>query len=215
MSNNVEKLIYGAVNQPVLDIIPIDAKRILDLGCGNGALGRVLKRIRSVAVVGVTYFEDEAREAADLDQVIVGDLNNLDLTELGQFDCIVCSHVLEHLYHPEQVLRRVRERLKPTGTLIIGLPNVLFWKQRLQFLLGRFRYTQGGLMDETHFRFYDWSTAVNLVRDSGYRVVAAKADGGFPLSRFIPFLGKRLDRVAVRNFPGLFGFQFVVVGTPE
>jgi predicted SAM-dependent methyltransferase len=125
------------------------------------------------------------------------------------FDCIVCSHILEHLVQPEKLLKRLLTLLSSEGTLLVALPNVLFWHQRWEFVRGRFKYTDGGLMDYTHYRFFDWVAAQELLRNSGYEVIADVADGGFPLSRFLFQAGRWLDRAAVKLLPGLFGFQFI------
>jgi SAM-dependent methyltransferase len=169
-----------------------------------------------VEVVGVTYSNTEAEIARHyLDRVIVTDLNTFDPTDLGRFDCIVCSHILEHLYWPEQVLRVVAHLLQPEkGRLFVALPNTLFWRQRVCFLLGEFRYTDGGLMDRTHFRFFDWASARALVASAGFREISAFADGGFPLARYLPGAGRLLSHVALRMAPGIFGWQFVIVAEP-
>jgi SAM-dependent methyltransferase len=204
--------IYGAVNQPVLARVPPMTKRLLDIGCGTGALGRKIKEELDCHVVGITHSDSEAALAGEhIDQVLVCDLNSFEPLDMDQFDCIVCSHVLEHLYQPDELLKRVRHLLSPEGTLIVALPNVLFWRQRLNFLRGNFRYTEGGLMDRTHYRFFDWVTAQELFTESGYSVIEAGADGTFPLSRFLFSAGQWLDRAALKALPGLFGFQFVFV----
>ncbi len=205
-------MIYQSINTAVLGCVPNGTRRLLDVGCGGGAFGAAVKATLACAVTGVTYSEAEAGSAAQrLDHVVVADLNHFDPAPLGQFDCIVCSHVLEHLLEPQQVLTRLRACLKPGGRLVVALPNVLFWKQRLQFLRGHFRYTDGGLMDRTHVRFFDWRSAEQLVREAGFTALSRHADGGFPLSRHLgPLLGKALDRWALARFPGLFGFQFVL-----
>jgi len=89
------------------------------------------------------------------------------------------------------------------------LPNVLHWRQRFKFLRGEFRYTAFGLLDRTHYRFYDWQCAQELLGSSGYEVLSAQADGNFPYSRFVPGMRRRIDRLALRTFPGFFGWQFV------
>lgn len=205
-------MIYQSVNQAVFCRIPAGTRTLLDIGCGGGVFGAAVKAAMPCAVVGVTYSEGEAQQARQrLDRVEVADLNTADLAALGEFDCIVCSHVLEHLLDPQRVLERLRNCLKPGGSLLLALPNVLFWKQRLQFLRGRFRYTEGGLMDRTHVRFFDWDSAEALVRDAGFIVLERCADGGLPLSgRFGPALARAIDRRALARFPGLFGFQFVL-----
>lgn len=205
-------MIYQSINQPVFERVPADARRILDLGCGGGAFGEALRHSRACSVVGVTRDEAEAVQARQrLDEVIVSDLNEFDPAPLGRFDCIVCSHVLEHLLSPERLLQRLRACLTPGGPLLIALPNVLFWRQRLEFLRGRFRYTEGGLMDSTHYRFFDWETARGLVIEGGLSPLEQVADGGFPLSRWLgPNVSRTMDRWAVSTCPGLFGHQFVM-----
>lgn len=202
-------MLYGAVNEVVLGFVPGDARTLLDLGCGTGALGGVLKRQQSVRVSGVTFSPAEAVEAGRvLDGVEVGDLNT-HTPHGGPYDCVVCSHVLEHLQDPVRLLRALPAVLAPGGSLIVALPNALHWRQRLRFLCGSFRYTEGGLMDATHLRFFDWRTAAELLREAGFEVQVAIADGTFPASRFLGAFGRMLDRWACRLAPGFFGFQFV------
>ncbi|HST52666.1 MAG TPA: methyltransferase domain-containing protein [Pyrinomonadaceae bacterium] len=209
-------MIYGAVNQPVLVRLPRTATRVLDVGCGTGALGRAIKGEFNCELVGVTYSEAEAESAAaHLDRVLVCDLNDFEPEGLGEFDCVVCSHVLEHLYKPERLLKLLRRSLSSGGILVVALPNVLHWRQRLEFLRGKFRYEDGGLMDRTHYRFYDWTTARALLTESGYAVLEGDACGGFPLSRYILKFGPWLDRAALRLSPGAFGTQFIFVCRPE
>jgi len=209
--------VYQSVNYPVLESIPADASRILDIGCGGGDLGAVLKHRATPTVVGVTSSQDEAELArAYLDFVEVADLNHIEPGYLGYYDCIVCCHVLEHLHDPQRLLCSLaRDCLAPNGVLIVALPNVLHWKQRLQFLIGRFRYTEGGIMDNTHIHFYDWDTAAMMLVDSGYRIETRIATGILPLSHILKPIGKRLDRLAVKLWPRLFGWQFIICARPE
>jgi SAM-dependent methyltransferase len=207
-------MIYRAVNPAVLARIPRHARRVLDVGCGDGALGRALKARQPAEVVGITYSPEEAARARDvLDEVVAADLESADLAQLGTFDCIVCSHVLEHLREPARVLSRLRHNLEAYGTVLIALPNTLHYRQRLAFLAGRFRYADGGIMDRTHYRFFDWTTARDLVREADLCLTEARAVGGAPGSRFLGPLGGLLDRAAVRGRPGVFGVQFVLTAT--
>lgn len=209
-------MIYEAVNQAVLSQITTkNVKRLLDIGCGSGALGREIKQIVNSEIVGVTYSESEAVIASKyLDQVLVRNLNDFNPLDLGRFDCIVCSHILEHLYQPQELLSRLHENLTPDGNLIIALPNVLHWKQRLEFIKGNFKYTDGGIMDKTHYRFFDWETSLELVQNSGYTVILRSADGYFPLPiirKIIKPLAVKFDRLVTKALPGLFGYQFILV----
>jgi 2-polyprenyl-3-methyl-5-hydroxy-6-metoxy-1,4-benzoquinol methylase len=172
-------VVYGAVNRAALECVPTSSKRILDLGCGTGALGRAIKSVQTCEVVGVTHSAIEATAArAWLDHVEVADLNDFGPSTFDIFDCIICSHVLEHLESPERLLKSLIPCIAKGGALVVALPNALFWRQRLQFLGGRFEYTDGGLMDRTHLRFFDWNTAAELVHRSGYEIDMRFGDGG-------------------------------------
>lgn len=206
----MDRPVYGGVNQAVAALIPKGANRILDLGCGDGSLGAWLKSNGVDTVTGVTVQGTEAALARQvLDEVIETDLDHWNPAEESTFDGIVASHVLEHLSDPHRLLRILRPVAKPGGWLVVALPNALFWRQRLAFLAGRFRYTHGGIMDSTHLRFFDWKTARSMQVESGWCPERAIADGGLPGSRWTGPLRPALDRWACRVWPGLFGFQFV------
>jgi SAM-dependent methyltransferase len=209
-------MIYQSVNTALLAQVPPQAREVLDVGCGGGALGERLKAERSCRVVGITHDAGEADQARQvLDDVVVADLDRYDPAPLGRFDLVICCHVLEHLVAPERLLAALHANLRPHGTLLVALPNVLFWRQRLEFLRGRFRYTDGGLMDRTHVRFFDWVSANGALRDGGFEVTHGRADGGLPLSRRLGRrLSARLDRAALTRWPGLFGHQFVYACRP-
>jgi SAM-dependent methyltransferase len=208
-------LTYGSVNPGVLSRVPSGCRRILDVGCGTGVLGSALKQGHPLRyVAGITHSELEAERARELlDEVIIADLETCDFRDLGKFDCVICSHVLEHLRNPADVLARLRAVLAVDGMILIALPNALYWRQRLQFFMGRFRYTEGGLMDTTHVVFFDWMTAQQLVVRAGLCLSACASEGGFPGSRFLGPAGVMLDAVSLRLAPGLMGTQFVLVAT--
>jgi SAM-dependent methyltransferase len=210
--------IYQAANAVLLHHIAQGRRKVLDIGCGTGALGKLLKSDNSRHVTGVTFSKREAEVAAGLlDDVVVWDLNDGLPRDLGTFDCIITSHVLEHLVQPEHLLQQLAHHLTRDGQLLVALPNVLYWRERTKFALGSFEYTDGGLLDRTHLRFYDFLTAQSLLRQSGWEVVHVEADGHFPLPgirRAFPRLSKRIDTVGVRLLPGLLGFQFILDARP-
>ncbi|HAX78782.1 MAG TPA: hypothetical protein DCY88_23875 [Cyanobacteria bacterium UBA11372] len=214
-------VIYENGNPSVFQQISNDAKKILDVGCGSGSFGQAIKNKINGEVVGITYSEEEAKLASNrLDKVIVKDLNYLDFIDLDieSFDCIICSHVLEHLYWPQDFLKKLSQVANPNCKLIVALPNVLTISQRLKFLKGDFKYTDCGMMDRTHFRFFDWDTSLELVENSGFKVVKRWADGYFPLPgirKYIKPLASYIDQIALKAMPGLFGIQFVLIAYPS
>ena len=117
---------------------------------------------------------------------------------------------------PFQRLKRV---LKPESVIVVVLPNVVWWRQRIQFLLGRWRYQDWGILDETHFRFFDRESAEQLLEDSGYKILKRRFDGPFPLINPVRGLigrwATKIDRATSTCVPGLLAFQFAFVARPR
>ncbi len=135
-------------------------KSVLDCGCGDGEIARALKQSGN-QVVGVEVDLNKAQVAKQsCDQVIIGDLETETEEILAQlngfcFDYILFSDVLEHLINPLSTLRRYVVLLKkPEGQVIISLPNVAYWRVRLNLLFGRWKYRNEGVCDRTHLHFY-------------------------------------------------------------
>ena len=206
--------IYEGVNALVLSFVPPSANRILDIGCGTGALGARLQAVRERYIVGITYAEQEAAMAREqLSQAICADLNGFDFSPLGKFDCVIMSHILEHLHSPEDFLQRLKCALEPQSVLVVALPNVVVWRQRLEFLFGRWRYRDWGILDRTHFRFFDRKSSRDLLEQAGYEILRSQPDGTFPFIKpvrnLIGGLAQGIDGLSCSLMPGLFAFQFV------
>ncbi len=211
-------MIYEAINKTVLSMVPPSAGRILDVGCGTGSLGSALHQLRPCHITGITYSGDEARIATNnIDHVIQADLNTLDFSPLGNFDCIIMSHILEHLYSPESLLERIKCALLQDSVILVGLPNILFWKQRKEFLIGRWRYQNGGIMDRTHFRFFDAASSEKLLEQGGYTILERRYDGLFPLTKpvrkLMGPLARKLEVSICNRMPGFFAWQFVYLAS--
>lgn len=145
-------------------------RRVLDLGCATGLLGRALRE-RGCEVVGIERDEGAAAQAAEvLDRVVVADLETADLGGLlgaEAFDVIVCGDVLEHLRDPLRVLRGALCLLAPGGSIVASIPNIAHAAVRLALLAGRFDYRPLGLLDETHVRFFTRRSLQGLLEQAG------------------------------------------------
>jgi 2-polyprenyl-3-methyl-5-hydroxy-6-metoxy-1,4-benzoquinol methylase len=185
---------------------------VLDIGCGAGDNARILAK-RGWDVYGITLSPEEQASASlvcsavwihDLDTGLPGDV-------AGPYDLALFSHVLEHLRNPEALLCQIRQILRPGGQIAVALPNILNWHQRLLFLLGRFEYTDQGIMDVTHLRFYTFTSGKRMLEACGFRVIRAKAAGSVlpwgSLRTFIPSFTTAIDRFFCWINPGLFGRQ--------
>ncbi len=153
--------------------VPVGAKQILEIGCGEGEFAAGLKAERPVHVTGIEPFAPAARVASSrLDRLLEADVNDgiLELAD-QRFDCIVCNDVLEHLADPWDTLKRLRPLMAPSGTLVASLPNMRFMPVLKDLVLkGEWRYVEQGVMDRTHLRFFTRKSMQTLFEESGYQL---------------------------------------------
>lgn len=165
------------MNEGVLKQIPTvssDEKWILDVGCGRAALSEAIKS-KGYMVWGIEINEDAVSIACKrINKVIQADLTNLEAVAslIGdiKFDYVIFSDVLEHLPDPHSVLRAYIDFLKKGGVVLVSVPNVAGWSNRLALLFGKFEYTDTGVMDRTHVRFFTFRTARELVEGAGCNI---------------------------------------------
>ena len=157
-----------------LELIDPRGLRVLDLGCGGGYNGALLKRAGAREVVGVELDAGAAAQARKrLDAVVQGDLAHLDLAQLGDepFDAILASDVLEHLADPEAVLARALTHLRPGGAVVVSLPNVAHVVVFANLLMKRWPRRNSGIFDRTHLRFFAKRDMVRLLEGAGLHVL--------------------------------------------
>jgi tRNA G46 methylase TrmB len=103
------------VNMDLLQLIPADARIIIEFGCGTGATGAEYKQINpNCLYVGIEQNADRAKIAEQkLDVAIATDFNTLDLstTEItaGTVDCILFNQVFSPHYRPVGDVKTVRQ----------------------------------------------------------------------------------------------------------
>jgi SAM-dependent methyltransferase len=111
-------------------------RRVLDLGCRDGALTQAY--VEGNEVVGVDADHDALAEAAKLGvETHWADLDEPLPFESESFDVVVAGELLEHLRDPTRFASEVRRVLRPGGTFVASVPNAFRLKNRLRFLAGR------------------------------------------------------------------------------
>jgi SAM-dependent methyltransferase len=219
-ARSIAEVIYTHFSEPLIPLVPASAVRILDVGCGTGNFGDRLKRERSQChVVGITISEAEAKRAAGrLDEVFLADMNTFDLDSLPPFDVIVCSHALGYFADTKAFLHRLRCALVPDGTLLLSVPNVVNFKERWQFMRGRFRYQERGVLEQFYLRFFDRQSLRDYVTGAGFEITYWQDEGYLPqpiLRRIAPRAAAFFDRAAVKASPGFFGHTFHLAARPR
>jgi 2-polyprenyl-3-methyl-5-hydroxy-6-metoxy-1,4-benzoquinol methylase len=153
-------------------LVPEDAQRILDVGCGTGSLLVSLKARQGAEVSGIELMLEAAAQARErLDRFAQLDLDGLDELpfERAYFDVAIFGDVLEHLRDPARLLRAVRGHLRPSGRIVCSVPNVKHWTVLAPLLLeDRFTYTDEGLLDRTHVHFFTLRELEAMLADAGF-----------------------------------------------
>lgn len=157
--------------EDLLPYIPESARSILELGCGEAALGVLVKKRQRCRVVGIELDPDAAAVARKrIDDVYCGDARHIIELLHEQFDCIVTSEILEHVDDPWSLLAELRRITAPGGRLVISIPNIANAAIAGDLLRGRFDYTYIGLACAGHLRFFTRSTIEELLSISGWTI---------------------------------------------
>jgi len=202
----------------LLSMIP-EGSRVLDVGCGTGAITTLIRDLRRADVVGIEPHPDRARRASERGLNVLCGIYSDDVPKkLGTFDAILFADVLEHLVDPIELLEKVKPALSPGGIILASIPNVAHWSIRLRLLAGKFEYKSTGIMDATHLRWFTRSGVERLFDEAGYKIEAFHAAAGGWMGEYYwtplrwlsyekrSYVLSKLCGVA----PGLFGVQHVV-----
>lgn len=198
--------------------------RVLDLGCGSGAVGRFLARRDGPdagPVDGLTLSQDEADLAApSYRHLEVADLDQARLTELfppDSYDAIVCADVLEHTRHPDRVLQQCRELLATGGRVLLSIPNAGYAGLVAELMAGEFRYRPEGLLDETHLRFFTRRSLLRFLAEQRWHMEQVETiRRELPESEFRVAFDALPPAVArhLLALPDALSYQFIITARP-
>jgi 2-polyprenyl-3-methyl-5-hydroxy-6-metoxy-1,4-benzoquinol methylase len=164
---------YRNVRLEMLPFVPAASRRVLELGCAEGAFANMVKKRTGAEVWGIeANARAAARAAATLDRVLVGDADAR-TAELphAYFDAVICNDVLEHLIDPTATLVQLRRTLKPGGVVVASIPNIRYLPalRRLVFEAD-FPQEDEGIFDRTHLHFFTRKSIVRLFETAGFTV---------------------------------------------
>jgi len=150
--------------------------KVLDIGCAVGALGDYLVRHKQCEVVGVDIDKTSLEKARTKN--VYSELYELDLNAFqnqldkykGYFDYILLADVIEHVYNPEMLITSLKPLLKQNGAFIFSIPNIAHGSIKLDLLGNSFNYTEIGLLDKTHIRFFTLQSILEFFKKLGLKI---------------------------------------------
>lgn len=205
---------YGRPRREMRPFVPGTARRLLDVGCGAGAFAAGLKAERPGLEVWGVEMDPEAagRAAGVLDRVLVGDAEAV-LPRLAQerFDCIVLNDVLEHVWEPERLLARLRPLLAVGGRVVASVPNIRHFSAVADLVLrGKWEYTEEGILDRTHVRFFTRASLPGLFAGGGFVL-----EGAVGINRTGSLKFRLFDHVTLGRFADMGCLQFACTARPR
>jgi len=178
---------FSNTRYDLIELVADGNNKILEVGCGEGNTGKALKEQgKATEVVGIekeSVIADIAK--TKLDKVICADVEAVELPfSQGYFDYVIMGDVLEHLYDPWALVRKLRPYLKKGGYILASIPNIRNWRIVKDLVLkGEWKYCHDGLLDDAHLRFFTKKTIIRLFQSEH-----------FVVNRIIPRFKVRLQK---------------------
>jgi len=175
MKNNDDGY-YAGERHEILPFIPANSRIFMDIGCGSGNFGSLLKnRFTNATVWGSELNKRITDQAGEkLDKVISGDITT-NLSELPDhyFDCITFNDSLEHITDPFTLLTAIKPKLSDTGVIVSSIPNVRYFDNLRDLIFKKqWKYVDAGILDRTHLRFFTGRSIIDMYQEAGYRIEA-------------------------------------------
>jgi methionine biosynthesis protein MetW len=187
----------------IAELVP-EGARVLDLGCGDGALLARLRDERGAVVRGVEIDLEDIAKCVERDvPVYQGDLDQ-GLTDIpdGRFDVVILSQTLQVVRRPRLVLT---EMLRVGTRSVVSFPNFGHWRVRAHLALR-------GRMPVSDAIPYSWYDTPNIHHTTIADFRDFSADCGAVIEREIAFVGRDDGRPRlVRAMPNLLADEAVFV----
>lgn len=182
----------------------LKADFILDIGCGPGYLAKLVKEENPNSKFDGVDFSSEALKHAKqyLHQFWEMDIDFSDIEAADEtYDAVLCLECVEHVYDVHHTLCEIKRLLKKTGRGLISVPNLAYWKYRLQLLLGQLPHTE--VTDERHLHMFTFGSLKNRLLKAGLKIERA---WGY---------GKKMSYFAYRHFKLLSSTIYIEVSRDD
>ncbi len=168
---------YSQNRQEMLEFIPQNSNRILDIGCGQANFSVILKKKSNAEVWGVEPNEKAALIAGTkLDKVIISSIE-MSIAKLpnNYFDCLIFNDILEHLVDPYLILENLKNKLTADGVMVASIPNVRYFFNLKELMIDKnWRYRDAGILDKTQLRFFTKKSIIETLEVLDFKIIKIK-----------------------------------------
>jgi len=216
---------HDMYNAELLQLIPKQSQKIIEIGCGSGVLAKMFKQTNpSCHYLGVEINEEYANHSATYcDECITLNIEEADDTfwlNQSDRDCWIFGDVLEHLINPWEILRKIRQNLPPNGSIVACIPNLQHWSLQAKVNSGFFRYETNGLLDRTHLRWFTRVTIFEMFHEAGFKIsqIIGRAFPDPDKTIFLPIIREMAKRNGIdpdQAEADAIPTQYVLVAIPD
>lgn len=162
---------YSLTRPDVFRLIDFEPQRVLEIGSAAGGFQTHFGDVEYWGVEPVRVAAEASRPR--LTRVFVGFYDEVaEQLPDGYFDLIVCNDVIEHMPNANEFLGKISVKLRAGGRLVGSVPNVRYLPVMFGYLfLKDWKYNPaGGVLDDTHLRFFTRKSLVRALRETGWWV---------------------------------------------
>ena len=142
------------LNYTVITDIIEDGAKILDLGCGNGTLLKMLTDKKHCSGLGIDINQNNVIESIQKGlSVVQGDIDEgLKEFEDNEFDCVILNQTLQSTEKPDYV---IEEMLRTGKKGVVSFPNFGYWRVRFYLFFN-------GRMPKSKMLPFNWYDTPNI-----------------------------------------------------
>jgi 2-polyprenyl-3-methyl-5-hydroxy-6-metoxy-1,4-benzoquinol methylase len=163
----------------LIPFVPASARRVVDVGCGSGLFGALL-RSQGKTVIGIEPDWELARLARARLNLILPLSGEQGLNALRTpVDCVVLADVLEHTSPPQRLLTAAARALgrAEKGRLVLSFPNVAWAPVVRALAAGRWDTTLAGVQARDHLFYTTPRSFAAIAEECGLAVEALEPLG--------------------------------------